>query len=178
MAGATLQGRQPCALVLSDTCFGRVPNTFMVKNYYKRILELYFTLRKQRQHNLPELKTRFKISTGSGESFFKIDSHLCFEVTCGTEIVYRTSYDAPVPMALRTLSNVHTLIQARDMGDQVARALYFSRLSGPSRTSADKYENILLVNPELYAEFRQLLADKCLAGNADVSDITLDYYLS
>eukprot|EP00466_Bigelowiella_natans_P015392 jgi/Bigna1/138943/aug1.47_g13651 len=155
----------------------QLANLFTVEDYYRRILDLYFTLRKQREHNFPELKTRFKISTGSGQNLFKINSQSCFEVFCGTG-VYAMAYDAPISAALRSLANIYNAIRSNNMGDQVARALYFSRLSGPSRTSADNVENVLLLNPDLYANFRILVAETCLHSNLSVADMIIDYFLS
>eukprot|EP00954_Amorphochlora_amoebiformis_P022346 1352660-Amorphochlora_amoeboformis.AAC.1 len=152
-------------------------------------------IRKQRQYNFPELKTKFKISTGCG---FKIDSHSQFEVSCGKDNIHSMPYDLPTSLALHKLRCIYHVIQAKNMGAAaslflntaqisypslflkhapttsiasrtlaflfvinkfpllcaVARALYFSRLSGPSRTQSETVENMLLVNPPLYLKFR------------------------
>mmetsp|Transcript_12745 Transcript_12745/g.23141 ORF Transcript_12745/g.23141 Transcript_12745/m.23141 type:complete len:185 (-) Transcript_12745:325-879(-) len=147
-----------------------------VEDYYGRILELYFTLRKQRQHKLPELKTRFKISTGYGPSLFMINSHSQFEVLCGLDEKYLFPYTMPVSSALKRMIKMYQVIKCRDKRNQVARALLFSRLSGPSRTQSQSFENMLLTNPDLYLRFRTLIEsgviEKCIA------DIVVDYYVS
>mmetsp|Transcript_7854 Transcript_7854/g.15159 ORF Transcript_7854/g.15159 Transcript_7854/m.15159 type:complete len:90 (-) Transcript_7854:685-954(-) len=87
-------------------------------------------------------------------------------------------FDTPISAALRNLARLYTLIQERNMGMQVSRALYFSRLSGPSRTACKTVENALLTNPDQYQAFRMMVCSLCLNGNSDLADIVVDYYLN
>uniref|UniRef100_A0A7S0DRE4 Uncharacterized protein n=1 Tax=Amorphochlora amoebiformis TaxID=1561963 RepID=A0A7S0DRE4_9EUKA len=177
-----IMGMDPCKLAECQDYLtqsqrvvsAQVSQQFMVQDYYNRILELYFTLRKQRQYNFPELKTKFKISTGCG---FKIDSHSQFEVSCGKDNIHSMPYDLPTSLALHKLRCIYHVIQAKNMGAAVARALYFSRLSGPSRTQSETVENRLLVNPPLYLKFRTMTSN-FLSGNAFLADIVVDYYFT